>query len=98
MTAHGKSQYTTWHGYYQEINLTNIVTTIQFSSIYSIYFKTHNIKKTSNTNTNNKSHGMNELQLRNVFWKGVPPGRHEVKHLYVSTPVNTFHKIISGNS
>ena len=43
-------------------------TSIQFNSIY---FKTHNIKKASNTNTNNTSHGTNEIQLRNMFWKGV---------------------------
>ena len=43
---------------------TSILCSIQFNSIY---FKTHNIKKTSNTNINNKSHGRNEIQLRNMF-------------------------------
>ena len=59
----------------------------------SIYFKTHNIKKTSNTN--NKSHGTNEIQLRNMFWKGV-----DMKwNTYMCLPLWTlFIKIISGNS
>ena len=40
---------------------------LSFFQYNSIYFKTHNIKKTSNTITNNKSHGTNEIQLRNMF-------------------------------